>query len=163
RLTAVNITHGGPGSTGKLTDDQMGHMTWAVAPQVDFVPFRGKVALFSALFMDTDVNIFLGPAFVGIKERASCGDVGQPPCAQSFRLNSRVAVAPTFGLGLNFYPAEFMGFGVEWRALPFSWNTSGFDNHGGGPDQDFPDNKVTDADREFHFNSMLTVQLSFQL
>ena len=82
-------------------------------------------------------------------ERADCGDAGQAKCSQSFSLKGRTAIAPTFGLGLNFYPAGFMGFGVEWRALPFSWNTSGFDNHGGGPDQDFPDNKVNDADREF--------------
>jgi hypothetical protein len=51
---------------------------------------------------------------------------------------------------------------VEWRGLPFSWNTSGFDNRGSGVDEQFPDTKVDDKDREFHFNSMLTVNVSFQ-
>ena len=80
----------------------------------------------------------------------------------SFTLASRVAIAPTFGLGLNFYPASFVGFGVAFRALPFAWNTSGFDNHGGGTNKDFPDNSVNGADSEFHFNTMLTVNLAVQ-
>ena len=37
-------------------------------------------------------------------------------------------------MGLNVYPSGFVGIGIEWRALPFSWNTSGFDNRGGGKD-----------------------------
>src|SRR6185369_17743520 len=39
RLTAVDITRPGAGATGRLKDDQMAHMNWAVAPQVTFVPF----------------------------------------------------------------------------------------------------------------------------
>jgi hypothetical protein len=162
KLTATNLTH------GDIANDQLGKMQWIVAPQVQFVPFRGKLALFSSLFVDTDVNIFAGPAFIGLQERADCrasGDAGTIPICglqESFTLASRVAVAPTFGLGLNFYPSSFVGFGFEFRALPFSWNTSGFDNHGGGTNGDFPDLKVNSDDREFHFNSMLTVHASFQ-
>ena len=162
KLTATNLTR------GKIADDQLGSMNWIVAPQVQVVPFRGKLALFSSLFVDTDVNIFAGPAFIGISERANCGKdsdgVSTIACADpgSFKLEGRVAVAPTFGLGLNFYPSSFIGFGFEFRALPFAWNTSGFDNHGGGANEDFPDLSVNSADRELHFNSMLTVHASFQ-
>jgi hypothetical protein len=165
RLTAVNLTR------GDLANDQLGKFQWVVAPQIQFVPFRGKISLFSALFVDTDVNIFAGAAFVGLQERKPCGrdEENQPiagalPCsdAKSFELESRVAFGPTFGLGINFYPASFFGFGVEFRALPFSWNTSGFDNHGKDPNQAFPDGNVNDADREFHLNSMLSVHLAFQ-
>ncbi len=163
RLTAVNLTH------GSLADDQLGKIQWAVAPQVTIIPFRGKLSLFSALFVDTDVNIFAGPAFVGVEERAACGldDNGKAlahSCTEqaSFTLASRVAIAPTFGLGLNFYPASFIGFGVNWRALPFAWNTSGFDNHGGGTNKDFPDNSVNGSDSEFHFNTLLSVNLAIQ-
>lgn len=157
RLTEVNLTR------GQLDEDQLGAMQWVAAPQLTFVPFRGKLALFAELFVDTDVNFFAGPAFVGLKERKPCGESGNP-CAGNFELESRLAVAPTFGLGLNFYPsfAQFLGFGVEWRGLPYSWNTSGFDNGGAGTDEAFPDNKVDDKDREFHFNSLLTVNVSFQ-
>jgi len=162
RLTEVNLTR------GDLSDDQLGAINWMVAPQLSFIPFRGKLALFASLFVDTDVHFFVGPAFIGLKERKECGfdsDGKKLPqtCSQSHELDSRVAVAPTFGLGLNFYPSSFIGFGAEWRALPFSWNTSGFDNHGGGNNQEFPDNNVNSNDREFHFNSMLTVHVAIQL
>jgi hypothetical protein len=164
RLTKVNLTRPGDGRTGQLDEDQLGAIQWAVAPQLVFIPFRGKLALFASLFVDTDVHFFLGPAFIGLQERAECGTSGNEACADSFELSSRVAIAPTFGVGLNFYPGDsFIGFGVEWRGLPFSWNTSGFDNRGAGPNEAFPDNAVDDKDREFHFNSMLTVNINVVL
>ncbi len=163
KLTATNLTR------GKIADTQLGSMQWIVSPQIQVVPFRGKLALFSSLFVDTDVNIFAGPAFIGLQERADCGadadgvKLGVVCSDQaSFTLASRVAVTGTFGLGLNFYPSPFIGFGFEFRGIPFAWNTSGFDNHGGGANGDFPDLNVNSADREFHFNSMLTVHASFQ-
>jgi outer membrane beta-barrel protein len=160
RLTAVNLTR------GNLADDQLARMQWVAAPELHFIPFRGKIALFSALFVDTDINIFLGPAIVGLQERADCGkDTDGNPleqCAGNYKLESRVTVAPTFGLGLNFYPTSIFGFGAEFRGLPFEWNTSGFDNAGGDPDGEFPDDAVNGADREFKFNSMITVNLIFR-
>jgi hypothetical protein len=163
KLTATNLTR------GKIEDTQLGKMQWIVSPQIQVVPFRGKLALFSSLFVDTDVNIFAGPAFIGLQERADCGADSDGvklavTCSEqaSFTLASRVAVTGTFGLGLNFYPSSFVGFGFEFRALPFKWNTSGFDNHGGGANGDFPDLNVNSADRELHFNSMITVHASFQ-
>jgi hypothetical protein len=171
QLTAVNLTH------GNLASDQFAHMTWFVAPQVVAIPFRGKISLFAALFVDADVSIFAGAAFIGLKERGACGRDdsgniinganGAPlSCSDpaSFTLASRVAIAPTFGLGLNFYPGNSaFGLGFEFRAFPFSWNTSGFDNHGGGPNNNFPDNSVNAADREFHFNTMATIQVKVAL
>lgn len=187
QLTAVNLTPYDASGNHTLSNSQLGHITWMVAPEVVFIPFRGKISFFSLFFIDTDIDIFGGAAFVGVKERAFCGDdtngnpisytagQGGGPCSNinaggqniynSFVLAPRVAVAPTFGLGLNFYPAaavtNFFGIGVDFRAFPFSWNTSGFDNHGGGPNKDFPDGSVNSADREFHFNTMLTVKLKF--
>jgi hypothetical protein len=169
QLTAVNLTR------GNLSSDQLGHMQWVVAPQVVAVPFRGKISLFGIKPVDTDIDLFAGVGIVGMKERASCGydtdgkaipavaGAGGGKCGDqsSFTLASRIAVAPTFGLGLNFYPASFFGLGFEFRALPFSWNTSGFDNHGGGNNKDFPDNSVNGADREFHFNTLVSVQAKF--
>jgi hypothetical protein len=67
-----------------------------------------------------------------------------------------------FGLGLNFYPTKIFGFGFEWRGLPYAWNTSGFDNFGGEPDGDFPDQSVNGDDREFKFNSLVSVNLMFR-
>ena len=54
------------------------------------------------------------------------------------RSQSKTKIAPTFGLGLTFYPSNFVSFGVEYRALPFSWNRAGFDSRGVGPERELP-------------------------
>ncbi len=162
RLTEVNLTRpgsnpaGDPARTGKLADDQLGAMTWFVAPEVTAVPFRGKIALFASVFADADIAFFGGPAFVGVRERKACG-TPLPACSTSFSLTDSFAFTATFGLRLNFYVTDFIGFGAEFRALPFIWNTAGFDNHGGGQDNAFPDQAVNGADSEFKFNSMMSV------
>jgi outer membrane beta-barrel protein len=149
RLTAVNL--------GPEFKDQLGSMDWVIAPQITGVPFRGKLALFQNIYVDTDLYFFAGPAFIGVSERKDC----DADCGNSFDKASRVAVAPTFGLGFTFYANKWNALGFEWRALPFSWNTGGFDTKGGGKDEEFPDNKITDKDRQFRFNQMLTVSWNF--
>lgn len=157
-LTARNI---GPDFT-----KQLGTIEWAFAPQITIVPFRGKIALFQSIFADTDLYLFGGPAFVGINERGNCGTgetVTSCTAPESFALKSRTAIAPTFGLGFTFFLNKFLTFGFEWRGLPFARNTGGFDNRGGGPNNEFPDYKVNADDREFKFNQMLTLTVGFNL
>ena len=150
RLTRVNL--------GEKFKNQIGEIDWIVAPQLTLVPFRGKIALFQSIFLDTDLYFFGGPAFVGVKERKNCD-----PCGQDIVRASRVAIAPTFGLGLSFYVNKWSALGVEWRGLPFSRNLGGFDTAGGGKDDNFPDDKISSADQRFEFNQMLTVSYSFYL
>jgi hypothetical protein len=144
---------------------QLGTIDWIVAPQITLVPFRGKIAIFQSIYADTDLYFFVGPAFAGLKERGDCGPKAKTGLScndtASFQLKSRTAIAPTFGLGFSFYVNKWNAFGFEWRAVPFSRNTGGFDNHGGGPDQRFPDYSVTSDDREFKFNQMVTVSYGF--
>jgi hypothetical protein len=160
-LTAVNLTR------GQLKDDQLGKIQWVAAPQITVVPFRGKLSLFGAVPVDTDISFFVGPAVIGLQERKPCGkdNDGNPidPCAAaaSFELESRIAFAPTFGLGWTFYPTQFFAFGADWRAMPMAWNTSGFDNAGAGNDEAFPDTAVNNKDRQFRMNSMISVNLIF--
>ena len=146
-------------------NEQTGRMQWVAAPQVTFVPFRGKLALFQKLFTDTDMYASLGVAFVGTKERGVCGAAGQVSCSdpKSFALASRVAIAPTLGVGFNFYFAQFMSFNLEYRALPFAWNRAGFDQRGAGNDGKFPDTKIDGEDRTFKWNQMITLGLGFSL
>lgn len=147
QLTAVNL--------GEDFKDQLGTIDWMIAPQLTGVPFRGKLALFQSIYLDTDLYFFAGPAFIGVSERKDCkADCDLP---QNFDKQSRVAVAPTFGLGFTFYANKWNALGFEWRGLPFAWNTGGFDTKGGGKDKEFPDNKIDDADRLFRFNQMLTI------
>lgn len=166
RLTALNV--------GKDFKTQLGAINWVLAPQITLVPFRGKLAIFEKLFVDTDAYFFGGPAFVGLTERAACGPGTAVDCSARDSLNgvpgagvartkpteNRVAIAPTFGLGLSFYAGKWTSFGVEWRGLPFSWNTGGYDIRGKGDGERFPDNKVNDKDREFKFNQMISLSFS---
>lgn len=166
-LTAVNVNHG-PGNTKADFGAQVAQLQWVVAPQVTVTPFRGKLALFQKVFVDTEAYIFGGFALVGLQERGNCGnagDVNGTACntPASFALQSRLAPTGTFGLGLTFFLADFINLGVEYRALPFSWNRGGFDSRGGGSNLDFPDQKITSDDRTFKFNQMFTVSVGFML
>lgn len=159
RLTAVNL----PGFQGGDFHDQLGSIDWVVAPQITGVPFRGKLALFQSVYIDTDLYFFAGPAFVGVSERVECGtgnkfdfDCTQP---QAFERESGLKIAPTFGLGFSFYVNKWNAIGFEWRALPFSRNIGGFDT--AQPDSDFPDNNITAEDDTFKFNQFLTVSYNF--
>ena len=164
--------------------EQIGRWNWNAGLQLDFIPFRGKLSFFEKLFVDADLHFFAGLAFVSLSERADasvnffgsdampsnvdgeCGnpDDGGPDDAASLAClaatqtarSDRVALAPTFGLGLTMYFNDWIGLNIEWRAMPFSWNTGGTDEggHRRGP---FPDNRINAEDRVFHFNQMLTI------
>lgn len=154
KLTAVNL--------GNDFKNQIASMDWVAAPQVTVFPFRGKLGLFNEVFVDADMYLFAGVGIVGLSERPTCDSCTKE---DTFQAQSRLAVAPTFGLGLTFFTNRWTALGVEWRALPFKWNTGGFDvaGEGTGDDKDFPDGRITNADREFHFNQMLSVSFSFFL
>ncbi|MGE0327282.1 MAG: hypothetical protein AB7K71_16910 [Polyangiaceae bacterium] len=161
RLTSTNM--------GAKFEDQVGTIDWIAAPQITAVPFRGKLALFQNIYLDTDLYFFAGPAFIGVSERKECDPDAGTPCndtdpnspTYSFNTEGRVAIAPTFGLGFTFYVNKWNAIGFEWRGVPFARNTGGFDNHGGGPDSEFPDQKVNADDRDFKFNQMLTLSYNF--
>jgi outer membrane beta-barrel protein len=164
QLTAVNVAHSaspyGQGQTPASFNDQTAKISYVASPQLTFIPFRGKLAIFNKIFVDTDLYLAGGVAFVGIQERADCA-VGTCNLPSSFTLASSMKVAPTFGVGLTFYPSDFVSFGVEYRALPFSWNRSGFDSRGSGPNGNFPDNQINGDDETFKFNQLVTIDVGF--
>ncbi len=155
--TAINIP-----PRGAKYADQTGKLTYMAVPQVTFSPFRGKLAVFQKLFIDTDLYLHGGVAFVGVKERKDCA-LGQCTLPGSFAADTRTALAPSFGLGLTLYTAGFVSVNAEYRAYPFSWNRGGFDSRGGGPDASFPDNKIDKEDRTFKFNQMVFIGAGFYL
>jgi hypothetical protein len=150
RLTRVNI--------GEDFTQQLGTMDWIVAPQITVVPFRGKIALFQSIYVDTDLHLFVGPAFVGVQER---GDCAAGTCGDNFAMESRVAIAPTAGLGFTFFVNKWNAFGFDYRVVPFARNTGGLDNRGGGPDGSFPDLAISSEDRSFKINQMISVSWGF--
>jgi outer membrane beta-barrel protein len=208
------ITQRSPAGTGNVPvrtnfPQQVGRRNWMADVHVTFIPLRGKFALFQSLVADVDFFIFAGAAFVGVSERAGItlindtvrGDLvgndsmrlpsqasqiasgtGQSQIARA----SRVAIAPTFGAGLNFYINRFISINFEYRAMPFSWNASGTDENStatrcgvagntscaGFSDYSStyfdrnPANRVTtisESDRTLHFNQMFSIGLSFYL
>jgi len=161
----------------KLFTQQLGRIQWMAAPQVSFIPLRGKLGIFEKLFVDTDFYLFGGVAFVGIKERADVNDAQYAACAgngtnlpsaitcfgqTTGNSATRVAIAPTFGAGLSLYLADFLSMSIEWRGMPFAWNTSGTDESGAAQG-DFPDKQINSSDHLPHFNHMLTLGFGFYL
>src|SRR5205823_12958369 len=67
-------------SIGTPFKNQLGTIQSVISPQITLVPFRGKLAIFQKIFIDTDAYIFGGPAFVGLKERADCPSTDVPHC-----------------------------------------------------------------------------------
>ncbi len=131
---------------GERFNQQIGQMNWFISvPQLTLIPLRGKIALFQNIFIDTDFYIFAGLAIVGVTERANydvnhgrtAGDPIAPVAydnadglyANQIARSSRIAFTGTFGVGLNFYITHFLSLAVEYRAFPFAWNTSGFDEN----------------------------------
>ena len=165
-LTATNVNHSNaiPPFGTRSFADQTAKFQWVVAPQLTFTPFRGKLAIFNKIFVDSDFYIAGGLGIIGIQERQSCGG-SLISCSDpnSFALGSQLKVAPTFGVGFTFYPGNVWSIGVEYRALPFSWNRSGFDTRGAGPGGNFPDGKVDSNDDTFRFNQMVTVSVGFYI
>ena len=176
-LTATNVNHSqgpsgcsvGPNSTSQCPNaqfnDQTAKMQWVGALQATFIPFRGKLAIFNKIFLDTDFYVAAGGAMVGIQERGNCGGSGQTSCAdpKSFALQSSSKLAPTFGVGFDFFGGNWWSLNVEYRALPFSWNRSGFDSRGAGTNGNFPDGQVNGQDETFKFNMMISIGLGFFL
>ena len=157
RLTAVNM--------GRDFSDQLGTLDWIAVPQLVGVPFRGKLALFKSIYVDTEIFFFAGPAFIGVTERDDCSSTSSPDCTEqaSFETTSRLAIAPSLGMGLSFFANQWNALTSDIRLTPFGWNIGGFDSAGGGEDGEFPDNAIDSDDRQFRFNMMLTVGWSFYL
>jgi outer membrane beta-barrel protein len=159
--------------------DQIGTLDFLAGAQLTFIPFRGKLSLFQAAFVDTDLYLFAGAVAASVSERSDvtngvCNaddpDYNAASCrATQTKQTSRIQPAPTFGVGLSFYLTDFMGLTLEYRAFPFKWNTSGTDEAGQNKSRDedkkgeFPDGAIDKDDRLFHFNQMVSIGLAFYL
>ena len=165
-LNLMNVS-GSPG--GGAFQKQVGSIEYMALPQLTAIPFRGKFALFQGVFADVDAYIFAGFGVAGTKERADCENF--QVCATRDRneakMQSKLKLAPTWGLGFNFYMSKAVALGVEWRMVPFAWNRAGFDSRGldqnGKEDSsgEFPDGKIDSKDSTYKFNQMINISLGF--
>ena len=80
-------------------------------------------------------------------------------------MESKTKLAPTWGLGFNFYLSKMVALGVEWRMIPFSWNRAGFDTRGldqNGAERcrvSSPTGRSTTNDSTYKFNQMISLSL----
>ncbi len=147
--------------------EQVGRIQWFTALQLSFIPLRGKLALFQKVFVDADFQVFAGAAMVGVEERQSLidpsicsGVTASPACLQSQVARiSRSTLAPTFGAALTLMFSDWAGMALEWRGLPFAWNTSGTDE--AGPAGKFSDGVINADDRIPWFNHMFSLGAVF--
>jgi outer membrane beta-barrel protein len=169
---------------------QIGRINFLTGVQATFIPLRGKLAMFQALFVDTDFYLFGGVVFANVKERADIKDgtctagvlrrardqgagafnTANDNCLETQTTTAtRLAIAPTFGVGLSMYFTDYVAMTLEWRAFPFKWNTSGTDeggmNKGRDPDKNgpFPDERIDASDRTSQFNQMFKLGFAFYL
>ncbi|MGB9338700.1 MAG: hypothetical protein WCB63_05670 [Polyangiales bacterium] len=161
---------------------QIGRINWWSGVEVHFVPFRGKLAMFQKVFVDADLDFFVGAAFVGVEERTNAVGVdaaGIPSrnnvsnciiegttapdnqCLDSQLARSkRTVIAPSFGIAFSAFFKEFVGITLRWRGIPFKYNTGGSDSSATGS----PGQGVIDSDdRLRRFNNMFTVGVIFAL
>jgi outer membrane beta-barrel protein len=165
-MNLMNVS-GAPGAGA--FKDQVASIQYFALPQITAVPFRGKFALFQSVFADVDAYIFAGFGAVGTKERKDCASFQE--CATRDRveaqMDTKLKLAPTWGLGFNFYMSRMIALGFEWRMVPFAWNRAGFDSRGldknGNESKsgEFPDGKIDDKDSTYRFNQMITISLGF--
>jgi len=194
-----------PGNTPNIPvranfPQQIGRRDYMIDLYATFIPLRGKFALFQNLVADLDLYFVAGVALVGVTERADFSLGSQTTGLDSVAANnlrrswansqsaraSRLAVAPTFGFGLNFFINRFVSVNVEYRATPFSWNRSGTDENstvsrcgaaGNASCEGFSDlvstyfetnaarrvSAVTSDDRTLSFNQMVSLGVSIFL
>ncbi|MEM1417363.1 MAG: hypothetical protein AAGH15_20865 [Myxococcota bacterium] len=194
-ITAVGVTTDANRLSMPTNEDfpnQIADLQYVAALQADFIPLRGKIALFQRLFLNADFHIFLGVAFAGVEERANIRvennvGLGATPtngvcnsptnanntpqersdaisCLESSQnaRSSRIAIAPTFGAGITLYANDFLGIDLSWRGMPFAWNTSGTDESG-DPRGNFPDDAIDEDDRFFTLVHMFSVGVAVHL
>jgi hypothetical protein len=157
RLTAVNL--------GLNFEDQLGEVTWVAAPQITGVPSEARCPSSrrpSSTRRCSSSSAQRSSACWSASSGGPASDTGIA-CSDgdAFERESRLAIGPTVGLGFTFWANKWSGLSLQYRLLPFGWNSGGFDTAGGDPDGEFPDASITKDDRPYQFNQLLTVGWSF--
>jgi len=131
--------------------DGMNRIGEVIGGQVELIPFTGKFALFSTLFMNYDFYAFGGPGAIDFKadkvcpagsELASCAVTG-------------FKVGANFGVGAHLYANDFFALNFEVRDILVRNNPAGRDEDGDGV--------ATDRDLSWDSNIILGLNLMFFL
>jgi len=157
--------------------DQVALLKGQYLAQLNFVPFRGKVAFFQRLFTAMDLSIFVGGGIVHVQERTFCS-LSAGNCSAIPSRENRMAPAPTAGLSFNFYASDWAAINLELRFTPISWNAGGTDESGQsasewvlvnenweyrnlGKEGNYPDGKIDKEDRQWMLNASVGIGAAF--
>jgi outer membrane beta-barrel protein len=108
--------------------DGMNKIGQVYAVQAEVVPFTGKFALFSSLFMQYDFYAFGGPGFINFKADA-------PACAEGTAGSCPVVgmkIGGNFGVGMHAFINDFVAINAELRDILVRNNPAGRDETGDG-------------------------------
>jgi outer membrane beta-barrel protein len=123
----------------------------AFAAQVELVPFTGKIALFSKLFMNYDFYAFGGPGIVDLKaDNTDCPDEAQRSCAVT-----GMKVGANFGVGTHLFTNDLFALNFEIRDIFVKNNPAGRDKNGDG--------YTNDRDMSWGSNYIVSLNLMFFL
>lgn len=143
-----------PGVDRTPTYDQaaagMSKIGQIIGAQVELVPFTGKFALFSKLFLNYDFYGFGGPGFINFAADTPCPDAPGPSCA-----DNGMKIGANFGAGMHAYFNDWFAVNIEVRDLFLRSNPAGRDENGDG---------VADTnDQAWHSNIFTSLNLMFFL
>jgi outer membrane beta-barrel protein len=137
-----------------------------MAPQVDLVPFTGKFSMFGKVFMNYDVYVFGGPAFVNLVSKGQIDNsycdqktaAGTPTCLHDnavpytgWKLGGNV------GAGMHAFANDFVAINIEVHNLIYKNNAAGRNVYSKTTDL------VSNADLQMTYNWMVGLNCMFFL
>jgi outer membrane beta-barrel protein len=127
------------------------------AVQGELVPFTGKYALFSKLFLDYDFYAFGGAGFINYTASgmACAGGASGTPAGQSYSPScpdTGMKIGPTFGIGTHSFINRYLSVNVELRDIYLRVNPAGRDATG--------DMRVDSNDVSWNHNFIVTLSLA---
>lgn len=158
-----NTIHG-PQPTLAIHDQHVLGINSIFSGYAQITPFYGKIAFFSALFVNYDLYVNGGVGFVNYKQKNCCtvvqgadGKSGTPadPNVQDASLFAGLKVGGQIGVGAHIYFNEWIGLQFELRDYIVGANPGGFDVNG--------DRLLTKADEGPQHNIFFGVGLTFML
>jgi len=102
-----------------------------ILPQVDIVPFTGKLSLFGKLFMNYDFYLSVGPGFVNLVKKGTVDNSYCDTNATCLHDNATpytgMKLAGSAGVGMHAFANNYFAINIELHDLIFKNNAAGRD------------------------------------
>ncbi len=154
-----NTVHG-PQPNLAIHDSHVLGINALVSAYAQITPFYGKIAFFSALFVNYDLYVNGGIGIVNYVQNGCCQTQTQmmnepDPNVQDAKLFAGIKVGGQIGIGAHIYFNEWLGLQFELRDYIVGANPGGLDVNG--------DRQLTSADEGVQNNLFFGFGLTFML